>query len=170
MSISHAMVHLYYGVINQNFRLLVQIEDYARRKVGEQMKDVCLKLTVKHGGGSIMVWGCLTAHGAVGNIDGIMNAEKFQQILIHHALPFAKCLIGNSFIFQHVWFGLVCWVLWHINLLCAISSQILFMYIYQIYMNRKRLICNLTFLDKPELTCLHTVLLGAILANTRTSI
>ena len=27
-------------------------------------------------------------------------------------------------------FGLVCWVLWHINLLWVISCQILFMYIY----------------------------------------
>ena len=37
-------------------------------------------------------------------------------------------------------------------------------------MNCKRIICNLTFLDKPDLTCLLTVILGAILANTCTSI
>ena len=53
------------------------------------MKDVCLKPTVKHGGGSIMVWECLTANG-MGNsvrIVGIMDAEKYRQILIHHATP-----------------------------------------------------------------------------------
>ena len=38
------------------------------------------------------------------------------------------------------------------------------------YMNCKRIICSLTFIDKPELTCLHTVILGAILAHTCTSI
>ena len=34
-------------------------------------------------------------------------------------------------------------------------------------MNCKRIICSLTFLDKPELTCLHTVILGAFLADVR---
>ena len=67
---------------------------------------------------------------------------------------------------------LACWVLWHIKFLWVISCQNLFMYIYiyQIYMNCKHIICSLTFLDKPELTCLHKVILGATLANTSTSI
>ena len=51
---------------------------------------------------------------------------------------------------------LVGWVLWHINLLWFISSQILFMYIFQLYMNYKGIFRSLTFLNKPELTCLHT--------------
>ena len=29
-----------------------------------------------------------------------MNAEKYKQILMHHAIPTIKHLIGNSFIFQ----------------------------------------------------------------------
>ena len=52
---------------------------YVRRRVGDQMKDVCLKTTVKHrGGGSIKVWGCLTANGVIDlvRIDEIMDAEK----------------------------------------------------------------------------------------------
>ena len=66
------------------------------------MKDGCLKPTVKHIGGSLIVWGYLTANG-VGDlvrIDGIMNVEKYRQILIHYAIPSGKHLIANGFLFQ----------------------------------------------------------------------
>ena len=66
----------------------------------EELK--CLKSTIKHRRGSIKIWGCLTVNGG-GNlvrIDGIMNAEKYRQILVHHAVPSGKRLISNCFIFQ----------------------------------------------------------------------
>ena len=70
---------------------------------------------------------------------------------------------GKSLHFSSVlFFGLVCWLLWDI-ILCVITCPILFMHIYQIY---KRIIFSLTFLDKPEFTCLHTVILGVLLVNT----
>ena len=66
-------------------------------------------------------------------------------------------------------FGLVCWVF--------IAYQPIMgyfmpnpIYVYISNMSCKRIICSLTFLDKPELTCLHTVILGTILANTSISI
>ena len=42
--------------------------------------------TVKHGGGSIMLWGCFAAGGlgALYKIDGIMWQEKFVDILKQH--------------------------------------------------------------------------------------
>ena len=44
------------------------------------MKDLCLKPPDKHGGGSVMVWECLTTNyvGDLVRIDGIMNAEKYR--------------------------------------------------------------------------------------------
>ncbi|KAL0155598.1 hypothetical protein M9458_049861, partial [Cirrhinus mrigala] len=45
--------------------------------------------TVKHGGGSIMMWGCFPAAGT-GNLDcvpGIMDSQKYQVILKKNVMP-----------------------------------------------------------------------------------
>jgi len=50
---------------------------YVRRSPNKQLDPKYTKKTVKHGGASIMVWGCFTASGVgpLGKIDGIMNGE-----------------------------------------------------------------------------------------------
>jgi transposase len=56
--------------------------------------------TVKHGGGNIMVWGCVSAKGvgALTRINGIMNAPMYVRILRDHLLPSAtKFGIRDSF-------------------------------------------------------------------------
>ena len=58
-----------------------------QRATGQRYNNDCLRATVKHGGGSLQVWGCISANG-VGDlvrINGVLNTEKYRQILIHHA-------------------------------------------------------------------------------------
>ncbi|CAI9560693.1 unnamed protein product, partial [Staurois parvus] len=50
---------------------------------GEEYKEKCMVPTVKHGGGSVLLWGCMSAAG-VGElyfIDGIMNSQMYCSVL-----------------------------------------------------------------------------------------
>ncbi len=53
------------------------------RQPGEENKDKRVLPTVKHGGGSVMVWGCMSAAGTgeLQFIEGTMNANMFCDIL-----------------------------------------------------------------------------------------
>ncbi len=44
------------------------------RQPGEEYKDKCVLPTVKHGGGSIMVWGCMSAARTVNNNNWLLGA------------------------------------------------------------------------------------------------
>src|SRR3954470_6979147 len=50
---------------------------------GESLSNRICQPTVKHGGGSLMVWGCMTAKGIgyMTKIEGNMNADLYCQIL-----------------------------------------------------------------------------------------
>ncbi len=49
------------------------------RQPDEEYKDKCVLPTVKHGGGSVMVWGCTSAAGTeeLQFIEGTMNANMY---------------------------------------------------------------------------------------------
>lgn len=67
------------------------------------MLPVCVVPTVKHGGGSVLIWGCFS-HAGTGNlvkIEGIMRKEQYRNILEHDAVPSGSKLIGENFIFRH---------------------------------------------------------------------
>ncbi len=50
---------------------------------GEEYKEKCVLPTVKHGGGSVMVWGCMSAAGTreLQFIEGTMNSNMYCDIL-----------------------------------------------------------------------------------------
>ncbi|GFT04510.1 transposable element Tcb1 transposase [Trichonephila clavipes] len=78
--------------------------------------------TVKHGGGSVMVWGCM-ASNAVGNlvfIDGIMDYKLYIDILNNNLKESAKKLgLDGNFIFQqdndpkHMAHNVKMWCIFH---------------------------------------------------------
>ncbi len=49
-----------------------------------------------------MAWGCFCDDGvgAVVHVKGILVKEKYKQILIHHAVPSGRRLLGHGFLFQ----------------------------------------------------------------------
>ena len=59
--------------------------------------------TVKHGGGSIMMWGCSAAGGtgALHKIDGIMRTENYVDILKQDLKTSVRKLkLGHKWVFQ----------------------------------------------------------------------
>lgn len=75
---------------------------FVRRLPNERFSKNCLTPTMKHGGGSIMVWGGMCSSGVIPlyRIKGIMDKERYHSILVHHAVPGGLKLLGSGFIFQ----------------------------------------------------------------------
>ena len=72
------------------------------RRPGEECKDQCVTPTVKHGGGNVMVWGCMSAAG-VGElyfIEGNMNSNMYYEILQQSMIPSLQKL-GSRAVFQY---------------------------------------------------------------------
>ena len=72
------------------------------RRPVEEYKDKCVMPTVKHGGGNVMVWGCMSAAG-VGElyfIEGNINSNMYCEILQQSMIPYLQKL-GSRAVFQH---------------------------------------------------------------------
>jgi hypothetical protein len=75
---------------------------FVRRLANERYKKECLTPTVKHGGGNIMVWGGISTKGVtqLKRVEGIMDKKMYHSILVYHAIPEGKRLLGKGFVFQ----------------------------------------------------------------------
>jgi transposase len=76
-----------------------------RRRTHEKWHPQCIIPTVKFGGGSIMVWGCMSWHG-VGQLyrcRGTMNKDQYINVLQNNMIPSSRSLFGRRgvFVFQH---------------------------------------------------------------------
>lgn len=75
-----------------------------RRRPGDRFHPDCLNPTVKHGGGSLMIWGCMSGLG-VGQLyrcTGSMNQDQYLAVLKNHMLPSARTIFGRNgaYVFQ----------------------------------------------------------------------
>ncbi len=67
------------------------------RRPGEEYQENCALPTVKHGGGSIMVWGCMSAAGSgeLRFIEGNMDSNMYCDILKQNIMPSLQKLLSN---------------------------------------------------------------------------
>ncbi len=72
------------------------------RRPGEEYQENCALPTVKHGGGSIMVWGCMSAAGTgeLRFIEGNMDSNMYCDILKQKMMPSLQKL-GRTAVFPH---------------------------------------------------------------------
>jgi hypothetical protein len=66
--------------------------DRVWRRNGERYCTECLKPTVKFGGGSVMVWGCMSwwGVGPLVVVEGTLNQDRYVSLLSDHAVPHLK--------------------------------------------------------------------------------
>uniref|UniRef100_A0A1I7XBJ4 Transposable element Tcb1 transposase n=2 Tax=Heterorhabditis bacteriophora TaxID=37862 RepID=A0A1I7XBJ4_HETBA len=76
---------------------------YVRRRPGEEFMPKCTIPTIKHGGGSVMVWPAFNRNGPgpLHIVEGIMDSTSYVRILENNLLPYVRSQrLGRNWIFQ----------------------------------------------------------------------
>ena len=68
------------------------------RTIGEDLLLECIQQTVKFGGGSVMVLGCISCEGTglITKMEGRMNGKDYSRLLSRHLLPYMQ----SSYVFM----------------------------------------------------------------------
>ena len=76
---------------------------FVRRPVGKRFDPKYTISTVKHGGGSVMVWGCFSGRGMgpLHQIEGTMDRFMYKDILENLMTPYADEVMPLNHYFQH---------------------------------------------------------------------
>ena len=76
---------------------------YVRRRTSEEFDERCVTGTVKHGGGSVMIWGCISGDdkGMLVRVRGTMNQFQYLDVLENAMIPSAWSMRGLNFRFMH---------------------------------------------------------------------
>ncbi len=76
---------------------------YIRRRESEEFRRECVVGTVKHGGGSVMVWGCICGDekGMMLRVETTMDRFKYMDILEDGMIPSAWSMRGLDYVFMH---------------------------------------------------------------------
>ena len=73
-----------------------------RRRQGERLSPKCVKKTVKFGGGSVMVWGIMSASGVgpLVRLHGRVNAEVYRHLLQQNAISYLSTMRQDALFMQ----------------------------------------------------------------------
>ncbi|KAL0871405.1 hypothetical protein ABMA27_005136 [Loxostege sticticalis] len=76
---------------------------YVRRPPNTAFDPKYTKVTLKHGGGNVKIWGCFSGHGVgpVKLIEGNMDQFQYKNILEETMLPYAEGVLPVIWTFQH---------------------------------------------------------------------
>ena len=72
-----------------------------RRRIREDLLPECIQQTVKFGGGSMMMWGCISCDeiGWITKVEGRMNGNDYIRLLSRHLLPYMQSM-GSRYVFM----------------------------------------------------------------------
>ena len=75
---------------------------FVRRSAGERLSKNCVKSSVKFGGGSVMVFGMISASGTgpLVRLQGKINAKVYKELLLMHVVPVLRSSSSQNPIFM----------------------------------------------------------------------